>query len=104
MNDAFVNYMHNNRFYQQIQNAGFGIDNMLPYLPRGAVPGSDYEEKQRARMKARQSMGLSNINTNNLKQFDRSKSKQNINSKDIKDGKKDDKNEVPSSAENKNTE
>lgn len=74
MNDAFVNYMHNNRFYQQIQNAGLGIDNLLPYLPKGVLPTTsnvEFDEKQKARMKARQSMGISNLQ----RPIDRSKSK-----------------------------
>ena len=54
---------------------------MLPYLPKGQQPGAEYDDKQRARMKARQSMGLNNISTKE-KAIDRSKSKQNINSKD----------------------
>ena len=63
MNDAFGNYISNNRFYQQIQNSGLGIENLLPYLPKGTLPTSisDFEEKAKNRAKYRQGIGISNL-------------------------------------------
>jgi len=58
---------------------GSGIDHLLPYLPKGTITTStaDFDEKTRARIKARQSMVNSNTNINS-KPIDRSKSKQTI--------------------------
>lgn len=39
------------------------MENVIPYLPKGSGP-TDYDDKVRARIKARASMGLNNINTN----------------------------------------
>ena len=82
MNEAFVNYIHNNRFYQQIQNSGLGIDNLLPYLPKGHPTASEYDDRSR-RIKARASVGATQ-SSKETRAIDRSKSKQNIHGKDEK--------------------
>ena len=47
---------------------------MLPSVQKGMLGGSELDDKQRARLKARQSMGISNL----PRPIDRTKSKPNV--------------------------
>lgn len=47
---------------------------LLPSVQKGMLNGSELDDKQRARLKARQSMGISNL----PRPIDRTKSKPNV--------------------------
>jgi len=64
MNEAFGNQYHQ-KFYNQLSQSGLGIENLLPYLPKhmfnGITQNADFEDRNKVKLKARQSMGISNI-------------------------------------------
>lgn len=73
MIEAFGSFFANSRIYQQYSQSGLGIDS-LASIPKNVLSGSDLDDKQKARLKARQSMGISNL----PRPIDRTKSKPNV--------------------------